>query len=117
MAAPGSLLGEKLLLGKITGQVLGELNLGGALGLVEGFSLGGVRHLVGLLEGVLILHIGGLSLPGVPLCKGLFLLVLVTWITLGGVGGLDSGDGAGDLRLPMIFLFGDDLSSLVAGLL
>ena len=115
MAAPGSLLGEKLLLGKITGKVLGELNLGGALGLVEGLSLGGVRHLVELLEGVLILHIGGLSLPGVPLCKGLFLLALVTWITLGGV--LDSGDGAGDLRLPTIFLFGDDLSSLVAGLL
>ena len=66
MAVPGSLLGEKLLLGKI-GQVLGELNLGGALTLLEEHSLGGVHHLVGLLEGVLILHVGGLSLPGVPL--------------------------------------------------
>ena len=116
MAVPGSLLGEKLLLGKI-GQVLGELNLGGALTLLEEHSLGGVRHLVGLLEGVLILHVGGLSLPGVPLYEGLFLLSLVIWITLGGVGVLDSGDGAGDLRLPTIFLFGDDLSTLVAGLL
>ena len=58
MAVPGSLLGEKLLLGKI-GQVLGELNLGGALTLFEEHSLGGVLHLVGLLEGVLILHVGG----------------------------------------------------------
>ena len=115
MAVPESLLGD-LFLAPI-GQVLAELILGGALTLFEGHSLGGVLHLVGLLEGVLILHVGGLSLPGVPLCKGLFLLVLVTWITLGGVGILDSGDGVGDLRLPTIFLFGDDLSTLVAGLL
>ena len=84
--------------------MLAELNLGGALTL--GHSLGGVLHLVGLLEGVLILHVGGLSLPGVSLYEKLFLLSLVTWMTLGGVGVLDSGDGAGDLGLPVLFLFG-----------
>ena len=84
--------------------MLAELNLGGALTL--GHSLGGVLHLVGLLEGVLILHVGGLSLPGVSLYEKLFLLSLVIWITLGGVGVLDSGDGTGDLRLPVLFLFG-----------
>ena len=107
MAVPGSLLGDLFLLGMI-GQVLGELILGGALTLLGEHSLGGVLHLVRLLEGVLILHLGGLSLRGVPLYEGLFLLSLVTWITLGGVGVLDSGDGAGDLRLPTTFLFGDD---------
>ena len=84
--------------------MLVELNLGGALTL--GQSLGGVLHLVGLLEGVLILHVGGLSLPGVSLYEKLFLLSLVTWMTLGGDGVLDSGDGAGDLALPVLFLFG-----------
>ena len=107
MAVPGSLLGDLFLLG-IIGQVLGELILGGALTLLGEHSLGGVLHLVGLLEGVLILHLGGLSLRGVPLFGELFLLSLVTWITLGGVGLLDSGDGAGDLRLSTTFLFGDD---------
>ena len=38
----------------------------------------------------------------------LFLLSLVTWITLGGVGLLDSGEGAGDLRLSTNILFGED---------
>ena len=102
MALPDSLLGDLFL--TPMGQVLAELNLGGALTL--GHSLGGVLHLVGLLEGVLILHVGGLSLPGVSLYEKLFLLSLVIWITLGGVGVLDSGDGAGDLGLPVLFLFG-----------
>ena len=106
MALPDSLLGDLFL--TPMGQVFGELILGGALTLLEGHSLGGVLHLVGLLEGVLILHVRGLSLPGVSLYERLFLLSLVIWITLGGVGVLDSGDGAGDLRLPTTFLFGDD---------
>ena len=84
--------------------MLVELNLGGALTL--GQSLGGVLHLVGLLGGVLTLQVGGLTLPGLSLYEKLFLLSLVTWMTLGGVGVLDSGDGAGDLGLPVLFLFG-----------
>ena len=102
MALPDSLLGDLFL--TPMGQVFDKLILGGALTL--GHSLGGVLHLVGLLEGVLILHVRGLSLPGVSLYERLFLLSLVIWITLGGVGVLDSGDGTGDLRLPVLFLFG-----------
>ncbi len=86
--------------------MLAELNLGGAITL--GQSLGGVLHLGGLLGGVLTLQVGGFTLPGLSLCEKLFLLSLVTWITLGGVGLLDSGEGAGDLRLSTTFLFGDD---------
>ena len=107
MAVPGSLLGDLFLLG-IIGQVLGELILGPVLNLLGELSLGGVLHLVGLSGGVLILHLGGLSLRGVPLFGELFLLSLVTWITLGGVGLLDSGEGAGDLRLSTNILFGED---------
>jgi hypothetical protein len=84
--------------------VLAELNLGGAITL--GQSLGGVLHLGGLLGGVLTLQVGGFTLPGLSLCEKLFLLSLVTWMTLGGDGVLDSGDGAGDLALPVLFLFG-----------
>ena len=109
MAGPRSLLGDLFLLGMI-GQVLGELILGAVLNLLGELSLGGVLHLGGLsiLGGVLILHLGGLSLRGGPLFGELFLLSLVTWITLGGVGLLDSGEGAGDLRLSTNILFGED---------
>ena len=108
MAGPRSLLGDLFLLG-IIGQVLGELILGAVLNLLGELSLGGVLHLGGLsIGGVLILHLGGLSLRGGPLFGELFLLSLVTWITLGGVGLLDSGEGAGHLRLSTTFLFGED---------
>ena len=78
------------------GQVFGELILGGVLILLGGLSLGGV------------LLLGGLSLGGEHLLGELFLLCLITCMTLGGVGLLDSGDGAGHLRLSTTFLFGED---------
>ncbi len=84
--------------------MLAELNLGGAFTL--GQSLGRVLHLAGLLGGVLTLQVGGFTLPGLSLCEKLFFLSLVTWMTLGGDGVLDSGDGTGDLCLPLLFLFG-----------
>ena len=102
MAEPDSLPGDLFL--TPMGQVLAELNHGGAVTL--GQFLGGVLRLGGLLGGVLILQVEELNLPGLSLSEKLFFLRLVTWTTLGGDGVLESGDSVGDLGLPLLFLFG-----------
>ena len=85
--------------------MLVELDLGGAFTL--GQSLGGVLHLAGLLGGVLTLQVGGHTLPGLSLYEKLFFLSLVTWMTLGEDGVLDSGDERrGSCFSCALFLFG-----------
>ena len=94
------------------GQFLGGVHsLGGLLGGVLILGLGGllvVLDLGGLLGGVLVLRVDGFTLPGLSLSEMLFFLCLAAWVTLGGVGVLDSGGGnGGDLGLPLpFFLFG-----------